>query len=374
MNTIIILMCALVKLVISPIPDEPNDIYPARVLSQQKNISENSDLYVTCSTFGNKKVSSIYVYLCKNGLGISRVTQKQDQHDSTFVVDSVGLEDSGNYSCVFSKTDYPFSEVAMIGHNIIQIQVIANFLPADISVAGVWTVSEGEDIEFRCAVSDALQTLGDCQVIQSYLRKNESFLQVQEFDVARRETTFFIKDAVTRDSGHYSCVVLPSRCIQQQEKTLYGNNAVLIQVEGEGSFFLLRLTVECGVITLLLLLVLCLWLITNKQAFKVFVKSCSGNQQVNADMLEEEQQQIDGEYQNVQHGEAFSMEEEEGGQASGAADDMSSSDEWEEDEERVYDTLGGHRQGTITLQQYVVLIEYLLVSSVRLTGKPPLHY
>ena len=35
---------------------------------------------------------------------------------------------------------------------------------------------------------------------------------------------------------------------------------------------------------------------------------------------------------------------------------------------------GGHREGTRTLQQYVALIESLLVSSVRLTGKPHRQY
>nr|XP_019935785.1 PREDICTED: uncharacterized protein LOC109625123 [Paralichthys olivaceus] len=205
-------------------------------MTQQKNINKDGNLHMTCSTYGSKKLSSVYVYLWKDGLGISKMEQKQEQHDSTFTVYRVGLNNSGNYSCVFSKTDYPPSKVAMKGHNIIQIQVIANFLPADISVAGVSTVSEGEDIEFRCAVSYALQTLDDCQVIQSYLKKNESILQVQAFDVARMETTFIIKDAVTRDSGHYSCMVLPSKCIQEQEKTgktLRGNNTVLLKVKGE---------------------------------------------------------------------------------------------------------------------------------------------
>ena len=103
------------------------EMYPARVLSQQKNISEHSDLYVTCSTFGFKKLSMVHVFLCKDGLGFSKMRQRQDQHDSTFVVDIVGLKASGNYSCVFSKTDYPPSEVAMSGHNIIQIQVIGKY-------------------------------------------------------------------------------------------------------------------------------------------------------------------------------------------------------------------------------------------------------
>lgn len=110
----------------------------------------------------------------------------------------------------------------------------ANFLPADISVVGPSTVSEGDDVEFRCTVSHALRTLGECQIIRSYLIRNESTLQVQAFDVTQMEATFTIQGAATRDSGSYSCVVLPSKCMREHEKTLSGNNAVVLEVEGEG--------------------------------------------------------------------------------------------------------------------------------------------
>lgn len=86
---------------------------------------------------------------------------------------------------------------------------------------------------FKCIVSGPLQTLGECQLIHSYLMRNETILQVQAFNVARMEAKFTIEGAVVRDSGLYSCVVLPSKCIQEREKTLYGNNAVLVEVKGE---------------------------------------------------------------------------------------------------------------------------------------------
>ncbi len=110
----------------------------------------------------------------------------------------------------------------------------ANFLPADISVAGPSTVTEGDDVEFRCSVSDTLQTLGDCQLIHSYLMRNEIILQVQTFNVTQMKATFTIKGAVMRDSGHYDCVVLPSKCVQEREKTLNGNNRVLLEIRGKG--------------------------------------------------------------------------------------------------------------------------------------------
>lgn len=63
--------------------------------------------------------------------------------------------------------------------------------------------------------------------------KNESIVQVGEFSVARMEVAFTIDRAVMRDSGHYSCVVLPSSCIQEHKITLQGNNAVLLEVKCE---------------------------------------------------------------------------------------------------------------------------------------------
>ncbi|XP_072237261.1 uncharacterized protein [Leuresthes tenuis] len=226
MNTFTLLICALVKEVIS----QTKDISPAKILAQQKTVSENDDLYLTCSTFGIKKDSMVNVFLLKNGHGFKKMTQKQDQNDVTFKISKVRLDHSGNYSCVYSPPNYTLPAVAERGDNIIQILVIANSLPADISVVGRLTVYEGDHVEFKCTLSDTLHTLNECQLIYSYLWKNENILQVTAFDVARMEASFTIEDAVLRDSGHYSCTVLPSECIQEHENKFYGKNAVFLEV------------------------------------------------------------------------------------------------------------------------------------------------
>lgn len=100
------------------------DIFPARILAQQKTISENSDLHVTCSTFGSKKATTVHVYLCKDDIGITEKIQKPDQTDTTFILSRVGLNQSGSYSCVYSVRNHSLSKVNKRGDNIIQILVI----------------------------------------------------------------------------------------------------------------------------------------------------------------------------------------------------------------------------------------------------------
>lgn len=55
----------------------------------------------------------------------------------------------------------------------------------------------------------------------------------QAFNVSQMKATFSIKGAVMRDSGHYSCVVLPTMCVQEQEREVHEKNTVLLEVKGE---------------------------------------------------------------------------------------------------------------------------------------------
>ncbi|KAK5934979.1 hypothetical protein CgunFtcFv8_020381 [Champsocephalus gunnari] len=290
MNTITILLWALANQVTS----QTNDISSAKILAQQKTISENSDLHLTCSTFGKKQIQ-VTVYLCKGDIWIDTKLQKKDQNDTTFTIHRVGLNHSGNYSCVYSAMKNVLTKVTG-ERRAIEIVVISNFLPADISVAAPSDVHEGDDVAFRCIVSGPLQTLGECRLIHSYLMRNETILQVQAFNVARMEAKFTIEGAVVRDSGLYSCVVLPSKCIQVREKTLYGNNAVLVEVKEKLIF---RFIASFGVIALMILLGLCLWW-NNKQV-------CFASNSCVADMTEEQQVQREGDAQF----DSFSMEQDE---------------------------------------------------------------
>lgn len=100
-------------------------VFPAKILSSQKVVSESSDLYITCSTTGSKKPSAAqgFIYLCKDGRVVRKKQQKPNQKDTFFII-RVGLHDGGNYSCVFSVRDLPLSTAVASSLNIIPIRVI----------------------------------------------------------------------------------------------------------------------------------------------------------------------------------------------------------------------------------------------------------
>ncbi|XP_055363393.1 uncharacterized protein LOC129603888 [Betta splendens] len=257
MITPIFLLCILTRQALC----QTKDISPAKIFAPLKTISEGSSLYITCSTFGSKKQSTVYVYLCKDGVGIDTAMQKKEQNDAHFAIRQVSRHDSGHYSCIYSRTKYKPSALNDTGSSRIQIQVIPSFLPADISVAGPSTVSEGNHVELRCTLSKTVQTLGECQLVQSYLTRNDTVVQVQRFNITQMEATFIIEGAVVKDSGSYSCIVLPLKCFEMNKGALYGNNSILVEVKaslvGQVMFY-------SGIISLMLSLGFCLWMIRHR--------------------------------------------------------------------------------------------------------------
>ncbi|KAK7913462.1 hypothetical protein WMY93_013673 [Mugilogobius chulae] len=230
---------------------QPSDVFAARILAPQNVFSEGSNLYVFCSTFGFKKHTTVFVYLCNNGTGVKKQLQKSDENDSTFIISDVTPKNSGEYSCVFSEKEYIPSKVNATGKNKIQILVIASFHPADLSLSGEGSapVQQGARTEFVCSLPNVLQTWGNCSYVQSYLMREKAIYQVQGFDVMQKEARFVIQDVVERDSGQFSCVVRPSQCFREDEERLAGNNILVLQVkEGFPYGLTVLLTVVAAVI------------------------------------------------------------------------------------------------------------------------------
>ncbi|XP_014881484.1 uncharacterized protein LOC106942667 [Poecilia latipinna] len=176
---------------------QTEDLYPVKILVRQRTISEGSDLHVICSIFGQKKYLSFYVYLLKDGQGFQKLKPWQHVDDVIFKIFNVHLDHSGNYSCLYSTKNYNPSDVKRKGQDVAETLVIPNFIPAELSIAGPFTVNEGSNVEFKCTFSEILHTLNNCQLIYCYLKKNETILQVQVFDLARMEASFTIEVSFT---------------------------------------------------------------------------------------------------------------------------------------------------------------------------------
>lgn len=113
----------------------------------------------------------------------------------------------------------------------------AAFLPAQISLVGSSTVTEGDIFELQCTVdADTVQIHTECKQIRSYLMKNNTAVRTGAFSMKDMKATFTIHGATSTDSGQYSCVVLPSRCVQEDEAEFRGKNTVTVQVQGAGSY------------------------------------------------------------------------------------------------------------------------------------------
>lgn len=94
---------------------------------------------------------------------------------------------------------------------------------------------KGEGVEFKCTISDpSFQTKKTSDLVHSYLCKYGSVVQIQGFDVKSMEATFTIERFLKSDTGNYSCVLdLQSKTLTDKDRTLYGNNAVFLQVDGK---------------------------------------------------------------------------------------------------------------------------------------------
>lgn len=93
-------------------------IQQAKIFSENKEVPEGGKLEVTCSAFG-LSTKAVYVYLCRNG----KAVDVQYGQDASFKLERVEMNQSGNYSCVFSEEKLKISEVMGFGQNYIFINV-----------------------------------------------------------------------------------------------------------------------------------------------------------------------------------------------------------------------------------------------------------
>ncbi|XP_037396144.1 uncharacterized protein LOC119263739 isoform X1 [Pygocentrus nattereri] len=104
---------------------EVSDILPAKITAAKSSLREGEGLTLTCSITGHQSCSEVYVYLCLNGIGNRNRTVNCNikSTTTTFLLKNVKQQQSGNYSCVYSTSNYSLSEVRKTGENSIYVEV-----------------------------------------------------------------------------------------------------------------------------------------------------------------------------------------------------------------------------------------------------------
>ncbi|CAB1339484.1 unnamed protein product, partial [Coregonus sp. 'balchen'] len=201
-------------------------------------VGKGDTLDLKCSISDIKRSwDKVHVYICKNGVGMKMKVLEKGEDDTIFTMKDVTKEDSGNYSCVYTRDKLIPSHVFSSGKNLVAIQSIliyADIYPARLFVP-TFKVREGGHIDFKCSTVSLEQHWDKVNV---YLYKNGVGMKMKVLEKGEDDTIFTMKDVTKEDSGNYSCVYTRDKLLPDQVKST-GENLVVIQVYGEEATLLL---------------------------------------------------------------------------------------------------------------------------------------
>ncbi|KAM9547534.1 uncharacterized protein ACWYII_037261 [Salvelinus alpinus] len=102
---------------------EDKKIYPAKIFGPS-NVTEGVNVHFKCSTTGIRVPEDKFnLYLCKNGVGLKMKVLEKGEDDTIFTMKDVTREDSGNYSCVYTRDKPVHSHLKSTGENLIVFHV-----------------------------------------------------------------------------------------------------------------------------------------------------------------------------------------------------------------------------------------------------------
>ncbi|XP_059420321.1 uncharacterized protein LOC132155578 [Carassius carassius] len=237
-------------------------IHQAKVFTESSEVPEGGRLEVTCSTFGFTE-KAVYSYLCKNGKAICM--KKGTTSDITFKIERIEINDSANYSCVFSEEQLEITKVTGYGHNYIFINVIESFIYTQINLLKP-EVPVGSDAEFNCSTSNPLPKIQSKNMILVYLIKNGTPVEVNIWDTEKMMTTFTLREVGIEDAGTYSCVVLLN-VLPYHGMRLHQNIKVNLEitVTSNSSINKVITVIRYSIIVLLFSLFLGIWALIRKR-------------------------------------------------------------------------------------------------------------
>ncbi|XP_062380224.1 uncharacterized protein LOC134068557 [Sardina pilchardus] len=207
-------------------------VLPARIYGSSASFKVGEYFEARCSIFGLKRDDEkVFVYLCKNGVGIAVLESKN--MDASFTVGNITKEHSGNYSCMFSRTKHHPCAVRGHGENFISIRV-TDIHPAIIAAK---SMESGAEVDLSCSSSDA----SDTSLFLAYLCRNRTIIDVQMWNSQKKQASFHLRTLQGSDTGSYSCV-LSEHPLAATELDTCGVNSVFLRVYGDSVFQLNGLT------------------------------------------------------------------------------------------------------------------------------------
>nr|XP_014030874.1 unnamed protein product [Salmo salar] len=206
------------------------EIYPAKIFGPS-NVTEGEKVNFKCSTTGIRgPEDKLHFYLCKNGVGMKMKVLEKGENDAIFTMKNVTREDSGNYSCVYTRDKPVPSHLKSTGENLIVFHVDGGWkeiYPA--KIFGPSNVTEGEKVYFKCSTTGIR---GPEDKLHFYLCKNGVGIRIAELEKGENDAIFTMKDVTREDSGNYSCVYTRDTPVHSHLKST-GENLIVFHVDGE---------------------------------------------------------------------------------------------------------------------------------------------
>ncbi|XP_031671891.1 uncharacterized protein LOC109872900 isoform X1 [Oncorhynchus kisutch] len=209
---------------------EDKNIYPAKIFGLS-NVTKGVNVHFICSITGIRgPEEKLNVYLCKNGVGIRIAKLEKGENDAIFTMKDVTREDSGNYSCVYTRDKPVPSHLQSTGENLIVFHVDGEWkeiYPA--KIFGLSNVTEGVNVNFICSITGIR---GPEDKLNVYLCKNGVGIRIAKLEKGKDDAIFTMKDVTREDSGNYSCVYTRDKPVPSHLKST-GENLIVFHVDGE---------------------------------------------------------------------------------------------------------------------------------------------
>ncbi|XP_029578241.1 uncharacterized protein LOC115167740 [Salmo trutta] len=193
-------------------------------------VREGGNIDFKCSIVGlEQHWVEVHVYLCKNGVGIRMTVLEKGEDDTSFTMKDVTNEDSGNYSCVYTRDKLLLDQVKSTDEDLLVIQVYGEEKIFPAKLYGPSNVTQGWTVDLKCITTGIPRNWDKVNV---YLCKNGFGIRIAALEKGENDTIFTMKDVTREDSGNYICVYTRDKLIPSQVNST--GDYLVFQVYGDG--------------------------------------------------------------------------------------------------------------------------------------------